>query len=120
MSNELTISKSDCRLEAARLHDMDETGGLVVETEENPISLEDDAEKRRAISVIGLTATRRLGERFTKALKIIPELVGAGEAEERLDAGGYVVGFSNKGCGVDNGAHSQEGAMCVGAPWRAV
>ena len=101
-------SKSNRRLETPRLNDMDEVGGFIVEAEENPIALENDAEKRCAIAVIRLAATGRLGERLTKALKIIAELIRPGETEERLDVDGYGVGFSNKGCGVDNGAHREK------------
>jgi hypothetical protein len=102
---------------------MDEMGGFVVETEENPIALEDNAEERRMVAVIGLTATWRLGERFTKALEIIPESVRSRRAKERVDMGGYRVGFGNKSRGIFDGAHSEEklrASTLLGAPLEFV
>jgi hypothetical protein len=101
---------------------MHEIGGLVGETEENPILLEDDAEERRPVAVIDLAATGRLREGFAKALKIVAEFVCSGKTEERFDVGRNSVGLGNEGCCVDNGAHSEEGKLraltLFGAPLK--
>ena len=108
------LSEFDRRLETARWDDMDEVGGLVVQTEENPIVLEDDAQERRAIAMVRLAATRGLGERFAKAFEIITKLACSGKAKARLDVVGYGVGLSDKRCSVNDSTHSDE-ALCKSA-----
>ncbi len=52
---------------------MDEVRGLVVKPTENPVTIEDDAQKRRTIAVVGLTAAGGVGERLAESLKVIAE-----------------------------------------------
>jgi hypothetical protein len=78
---------------------------IIVEAKKYPVRLKNNAEERRPVVVVRLAPSGKLRKHFAEVIEVVPEPLGAGQAECGFDLLSDFVGVVSEACSVDNAAH---------------